>query len=119
MLIGSLVARVMHLHNSGLQLQGRHGLHLYVLLQRGSLPVLPPVHDKAMDLSPRQCWVQVHAALAVMLYSEQPPALSRAESQWELAGEFDSRFADVSWVARERHWPPSMVAALQHFLAMS
>ena len=63
--------------------------------------------------------MQVHAALAVMLYNETPPALSRAETQWELAGEFDPRFADPQWVAKERHWPPSMVAALQHFLTMN
>lgn len=62
-------------------------------------------------------WVrQVHAALAAMLYGEKPPAVQRAEVQWEIASEFDTRFADPVWVAREKHWPPAMLQALKHFL---
>ena len=65
------------------------------------------------------CAMQLHAALAAMLYSQQPPALSRAEEQFEVASEFDRRFADPRWAQQERHWPPAVVAALQHFLDLS
>ena len=63
--------------------------------------------------------MQVHAALACMLHAERPREVGRAEAQWEIASEFDTRFADVQWVQHEKHWPPRLVAALEHFLSLS
>lgn len=62
---------------------------------------------------------EAHAALAAVLYSERPQQLSRAELEFEVASEFDGRFADADWVARERHWPPRAVAALRRFLSLA
>ena len=59
---------------------------------------------------------EVHAALAVMLYKSRPDQRQRAEEQWELASEFDKRFADVAWVAKEKSWPPALLGALDEFL---
>ena len=61
---------------------------------------------------------QVHAALAAMLYNAEPPAIQRAEFQWDLGFEFDTRYADIAWVAHERHWPPAMLTALKSFLTL-
>ena len=59
---------------------------------------------------------EVHAALAAMLYSESPRQIGRAEMQWEIAREFDSRYANLDWVIHEKHWPPAMQTALRNFL---
>lgn len=61
---------------------------------------------------------EVHAALAAMLYSESPKQIRRAETQWEIAREFDQRYSNVSWVIREKHWPPAMQLALEDFLSL-
>jgi len=62
---------------------------------------------------------EAHAALAAVLYAERPAQLSRAELEFEVASEFDSRFGDAAWVARERHWPPKAVGALRRFLSLA
>ncbi|KAL0021402.1 hypothetical protein WJX79_000763 [Trebouxia sp. C0005] len=59
---------------------------------------------------------EVHAALAAMLYSESPKQIDRAETQWEIAREFDQRFSNLDWVRKEKHWPPAMQTALGNFL---
>ena len=61
---------------------------------------------------------EVHAALAAMLYSETPKQIRRAETQWEIAREFDQRYSDMDWVQREKHWPPAMQTALGNFLEL-
>lgn len=61
---------------------------------------------------------EVHAALAAMLYSESPKQISRAETQWEIAREFDQRYANLDWVKHEKHWPPAMQTALGNFLSL-
>ncbi len=66
----------------------------------------------------RNC-TQVHAALACMLHAERPREVGRAESQWEIANEFDTRFSDLQWVRTEKHWPPRLLAALENFLTLS
>ena len=63
--------------------------------------------------------MQVHAALACILHAERPREVWRAESQWEIASEFDTRFGDVQWVQAEKHWPPRLLAALQSFLNLA
>lgn len=60
---------------------------------------------------------EVHAALAVVLYDRG--RATAAESQWDVATEFDRRFADTAWVAAERRWPPALLDALQRFLTLS
>jgi tetratricopeptide (TPR) repeat protein len=62
---------------------------------------------------------EVSAALAAMLWTERPGQRERAESLWEASQEFDKRFSDVEWVAREKLWPPRLVDALKKFLSMS
>lgn len=62
--------------------------------------------------------VQVHAALAALLYAERPLERQRAELQWELATEFDTRYNDLDWVAREKRWGPKLLNALDMFLSL-
>lgn len=63
---------------------------------------------------------EVHAALAVVLYSsESPLQRARAEQQWDIATEFDGRYSDVQWVKANKKWPPRMLVALENFLTLS
>jgi tetratricopeptide (TPR) repeat protein len=62
---------------------------------------------------------EVHAALAAVLHAERPAQVGRAEQQWAIAAGFDTRFEDVEWVQRERHWPPRLVEALRRFLTLT
>lgn len=64
-------------------------------------------------------YAEVHAALAAVLYAERPGQRLRAEQQWDVATEFDTRYNNVQWVATAKHWPPSMLKALQRFLELS
>eukprot|EP00884_Botryococcus_braunii_P019893 jgi/Botrbrau1/6588/Bobra.0189s0015.1 len=59
---------------------------------------------------------EVHAALAALLWVERPSQRGRAETQWEIASEFDTRYSNVEWVQHEKGWPPRMLAALDRFL---
>lgn len=61
---------------------------------------------------------EVHVALAAIMYAERPGQIARVEAQWELATEFDTRYTDVNWVARQKHWPPKMIDALNRFLLL-
>lgn len=61
---------------------------------------------------------EVHAALAAVLYAERPAQRLRAEQQWDIALEFDSRYESYDWVASNKHWPPAMLQALQKFLLL-
>lgn len=64
-------------------------------------------------------YAEVHAALAAVLYVERPSLLQSAETQWEIAMEFNRQFSDPQWVAATKHWPPRMMAALDRFLRLS
>ncbi|KAK9860384.1 hypothetical protein WJX84_003486 [Apatococcus fuscideae] len=64
-------------------------------------------------------FAEVHAALACILHAERPQQVGRAESQWEIASEFDTRFSDIQWVQQEKHWPPRLLSALQSFLSLA
>jgi hypothetical protein len=87
-----------------------------LLYERGDATrAIAGLEDSALALTGR---AEAHAALAALLYSERPNQLSRAELEFEVASEFDRRFEDADWVARERHWPPKAVAALRRFLAL-
>lgn len=61
---------------------------------------------------------EVHAALAAVLYVERPAQRLRAEQQWDIALEFDSGYQDSEWVAKNKHWPPALMKALQRFLLL-
>lgn len=61
---------------------------------------------------------EVHAALAAMFYAESPKQVNRAETQWEIAREFDQRYGDLQWVSKQRRWPPAMQVALANFLEL-
>lgn len=61
---------------------------------------------------------EVHASLAVVLYSERPLQRSRSEEQWDLALEFDQRFSNREWVLQQKKWGPRMVEALDRFLEL-
>lgn len=63
-------------------------------------------------------FAEVHAALASIIYAERPSEISYAEEQFDLASEFDSRYLDVRWVEKEKHWPPAMLKALDKFAAL-
>ncbi|KAJ9521794.1 hypothetical protein QJQ45_024659 [Haematococcus lacustris] len=61
---------------------------------------------------------EVHAALAALLWVEKPGLAFRAEQQWAVAREFDTRYSDVAWVAANKHWPPRALDALTRFLRL-
>jgi hypothetical protein len=61
---------------------------------------------------------ELHAALAAVLWVERPNQRFRAEQQFDIAVEFDGRYADTAWVAANKHWPPRLMSALQSFLAL-
>lgn len=67
-------------------------------------------------------YAEVHAALASMLWVEhvkRPALLQAAETQWEIAMEFNTRFSDPQWVAATKHWPPRLMDALDRFLRLA
>ena len=62
--------------------------------------------------------VQVHAAMAAVLYAEKPLERQRAEVQWEIGTEFDSRYNNIEWVAKSKVWGPRLLQALERFLTL-
>nr|DAD22682.1 TPA_asm: hypothetical protein HUJ06_024145 [Nelumbo nucifera] len=60
----------------------------------------------------------VHAALAAALYVDKHAPLL-AENQFTIATLLDPHYTDLSYVREKKHWPPSLVASLQHFLTLS
>uniref|UniRef100_A0A2N9J7B2 Uncharacterized protein n=1 Tax=Fagus sylvatica TaxID=28930 RepID=A0A2N9J7B2_FAGSY len=61
---------------------------------------------------------EVHAALAAALYVDKH-ALLLAENQFTIATLLDPQYTDVSYVKETKHWPPSLVSSLQHFISLS
>lgn len=60
---------------------------------------------------------EVHAALAAALYADKHATVP-AEQQFTIATLLDSRYTDPSWVKSTKHWPPSLIASLQKFIAL-
>ncbi|KAK3211719.1 hypothetical protein Dsin_016425 [Dipteronia sinensis] len=61
---------------------------------------------------------EVHAALAAALYADKH-ALFLAENQFSIATLLDPHYTDLSYVKETKHWPPSLVSSLQHFITLS
>lgn len=61
---------------------------------------------------------EIHAALAAALYVDKHAPLL-AENQFTIATLLDPRYVDVSYVKEMKHWPPSLVSSLQHFITLS
>ncbi|KAJ1405049.1 Tetratricopeptide-like helical domain superfamily [Sesbania bispinosa] len=61
---------------------------------------------------------EVHAALAAALYADKHAALL-AENQFAIATLLDPHFTDLSYVRDTKHWPPSLISSLQHFITLS
>ncbi|XVE86522.1 hypothetical protein DITRI_Ditri18aG0040300 [Diplodiscus trichospermus] len=61
---------------------------------------------------------EVHAALAAALYVDKHAPLL-AENQFAIATLLDPHFTDLSYVIETKHWPPSLVSSLQHFITLS
>ncbi|GMP26382.1 hypothetical protein CsSME_00002842 [Camellia sinensis var. sinensis] len=61
---------------------------------------------------------EVHAALAAALYVDKHAALL-AENQFTIATLLDPHYTDISYVKETKHWPPSLVSSLQHFITLS
>ncbi|XVF16990.1 hypothetical protein REPUB_Repub10bG0078500 [Reevesia pubescens] len=61
---------------------------------------------------------EVHAALAAALYVDKHAPLL-AENQFTIATFLDPRFTDISYVIETKHWPPSLVSSLKHFITLS
>ncbi|KAK9950119.1 hypothetical protein M0R45_005621 [Rubus argutus] len=61
---------------------------------------------------------EVHAALAAALYVDKH-ALLLAENQFTIATLLDPHYTDLSYVKDTKHWPPSLVSSLQHFMTLS
>ncbi|KAI4345075.1 hypothetical protein L6164_012242 [Bauhinia variegata] len=61
---------------------------------------------------------EVHAALAAALYTDKH-ALLLAENQFAIATILDPHFTDLSYVRDIKHWPPSLVTSLEHFITLS
>lgn len=94
----------------------RFGAALMAYERGDATAAIAGLQDNALALRGR---AEAHAALAAVLYAERPAQLSRAELEFEVASEFDSRYGDAAWVERSRHWPPRSVAALRRFLALA
>eukprot|EP00262_Sarcandra_glabra_P004783 TRINITY_DN16034_c0_g1_i1.p1 TRINITY_DN16034_c0_g1~~TRINITY_DN16034_c0_g1_i1.p1 ORF type:complete len:220 (+),score=32.75 TRINITY_DN16034_c0_g1_i1:87-746(+) len=61
---------------------------------------------------------EIHAALAAALYVDKH-ALLLAENQFTIATLLDPHYTDLSYVKEIKHWPPSLVSSLQHFITLS
>ncbi|KAH9668930.1 hypothetical protein KPL70_021582 [Citrus sinensis] len=61
---------------------------------------------------------EVHAALAAALYVDKH-ALLLAENQFTIATLLDPHYTDLSYVKDTKHWPPSLVSSLRHFITLS
>ncbi|XP_031281862.1 uncharacterized protein LOC116140360 [Pistacia vera] len=61
---------------------------------------------------------EVHAALAAALYVDKHAPLL-AENQFTIATLLDPHYTDLSYVKDTKHWPPSLVSSLQHFITLS
>lgn len=61
---------------------------------------------------------EVHAALAAALYADKHAPLL-AENQFTIATLLDPHYTDLSYVKNTKHWPPSLVSSLQHFITLS
>ncbi|KAL8134212.1 uncharacterized protein LOC141712838 [Apium graveolens] len=61
---------------------------------------------------------EVHAALAAALYSDKHAPLL-AENQFTIATLLDPHYTELSYVRETKHWPPSLVSSLQHFITLS
>lgn len=86
------------------------------LLQEGSISqALTELNELELDIRGNP---ETHAALAAVLYAERPNQRWRAEQQWDIAVEFDSRYQDSTWVRDNKHWPPRLLAALDSFLSL-
>ncbi|KAJ6820043.1 uncharacterized protein M6B38_399040 [Iris pallida] len=61
---------------------------------------------------------EVHAALAAALYVDKHAPLL-AENQFTIATLLDPHYTDIAYVKDTKHWPPSLVSSLQHFITLS
>ncbi|KAL9459548.1 hypothetical protein AB3S75_002865 [Citrus x aurantiifolia] len=61
---------------------------------------------------------EVHAALAAALYVDKHAPLL-AENQFTIATLLDPHYTDLSYVKDTKHWPPSLVSSLRHFITLS
>ncbi|XP_073013858.1 uncharacterized protein [Typha latifolia] len=61
---------------------------------------------------------EIHAALAAALYVDKHAPLL-AENQFTIATLLDPHYTDLSYVRETKHWPPSLVSSLQHFITLS
>ncbi|KAL1364702.1 hypothetical protein HN51_012833 [Arachis hypogaea] len=61
---------------------------------------------------------EVHAALAAALYADKHAPLL-AENQFTIATLLDPHFTDLSYVRDTKHWPPSLISSLKHFITLS
>lgn len=61
---------------------------------------------------------EVHAALAAALYVDKHAALL-AENQFTIATLLDPHYTDIAYVRETKHWPPSLISSLQHFITFS
>ncbi|KAF5727654.1 hypothetical protein HS088_TW22G01350 [Tripterygium wilfordii] len=61
---------------------------------------------------------EVHAALAAALYVDKHAPLL-AENQFTIATVLDPHYTDLSYVKDTKHWPPSLVSSLQHFITLT
>ncbi|RWR78611.1 hypothetical protein CKAN_00715100 [Cinnamomum micranthum f. kanehirae] len=61
---------------------------------------------------------EVHAALAAALYVDKHAPLL-AENQFTIATLLDPKYTDITYVRETKHWPPSLVSSLQHFITLS
>ncbi|XP_017701515.2 uncharacterized protein LOC103720519 [Phoenix dactylifera] len=61
---------------------------------------------------------EIHAALAAALYADKHAPLL-AENQFAIATLLDPHYTDLSYVRETKHWPPSLVSSLQHFITLT
>lgn len=111
--VGDREEAIAEMEDVSISLKGYPGifvefLHFMVMLQMENCHFSLILHPSA----------EIHAALAAALYADKHAALL-AENQFAIATLLDPHFTDISYVRDTKHWPPSLISSLQHFITLS
>lgn len=127
--VGDREEAIAEMEDVSISLKGYPGLHMYL---HHSLYILEPCMLKK-EISQLSFLIlfsflflflflfplpEVHAALAAALYADKHAPLL-AENQFTIATLLDPHFTDLSYVRDSKHWPPSLISSLQHFITLS
>lgn len=92
--------------------RSNHVLALYQLGQTAAA-----LREARQGVRKYPLFVELRAALTAILWATGHPG--EAESHWVSVLGLDRRYANLTWVQQERHWPTAMVTALEQFLTLA